>query len=334
MAAPPLRRIAEARQRSADKATCDRFLRLENSAEVLYAERTVDMNLCESHAVLDWREGKKLLMPEFHVESIPAVVTGIATHYHLALPLLPASVLEEARARWGVRAVNYTDVSFESIQPCLEIIYIYTLENPPIYKELNTMLANKNMWEENHPTYRGFHIGCGVKEKLFDLLLGYANVLIISLFLLNEMGMLEAVSVSNVGPKAVLKGTNLYRGLPEGISLDQDTRSRFTAFTSTTRDRSVAEAFGVLHEVTAGGHCHPSLPGFFDISYLSLFPEEAEVLMLPGLCGSRWFGNSIIHQRRCLVAKELLRKMGREKTKPDLPLPELPALRTSKCLLM
>ena len=187
------------------------------------------------------------------------------------------------------------------------------------------MLANKNMWEENPPTYRGFHIGCGVKEELFDLLLGYTNVLIISLFLLNEMGMLEAVSVS---------GTNLYRGLPEGISLDQDTRSRFTAFTSTTRDRSVAEAFGVLHEVTAGGHCHPSIPGFFDISYLSLFPEEAEVLMLPGLCGSRWFGNSVIHQRRCLVAKELLRKMGREKTKPDLPLPELPALRTSKCLLM
>jgi hypothetical protein len=277
----------------------DRFIHEPDSHEYMFIETGVDCNLSETHAVLDWRYGARCPLTPFSVDSVPSLVQKVLMHYELDYePPLPAA----ARVRWLELAAARSGIpEFAAIKPYLMVVHLFTLENPAIYKDVNSMLANKNMWKERYPVYYGFNAGCGVEEGLFNLLKDYTNALIVSLFLLSEIKMISTEACA----------TPLYYG----GHFEQDRRARSTVFRSTTRSVLVLQAFGAQshQRIYLGPH---RVPALFDIADLSAFPDEQEVLLLPGLCGDSWFGNSEIHGCRFLEAQRLLKKLG---TMPPRP---------------
>ena len=139
------------------------------------------------------------------------------------------------------------------------------------------------------------------------LLTKYGNTLIDALFILSLKGVLQVVG-----------NDVLYRGVPGDFDMTKNLRDRWTAFASMTRSYDVALEFS---------HQDPKnvlsldpvailwrFPFHFNIASLSKFPEEEEVLRLPGISLTQkpWGANNQLFVIRYQRAKRLVELFPRE----------------------
>ena len=181
-----------------------------------------------------------------------------------------------------------------SLKPLIRLVYLYTLEDPPVYRMVNEFLANKTMWHvdpnDSDGRYHGYSSGLNLDEEAYKALGGYAIALIQALFALHELALVNGVTDTGVVRADALwdfKET-LCRGLPKEGANPFRTQgrsykyNRWTTFCSTTTDPNVASQFGeaVFSFNRFASHQYPI---FFDIGWMSEYPEESEWLMLPGV---------------------------------------------------
>lgn len=181
-----------------------------------------------------------------------------------------------------------------SLEPLIRVVYLYTLEDPPVYKMVNDFLATKSMWDvdpnDSDGHYSGYSSGITLDKEGYEALGGYAIALIQALFALYELALVDGVT--ECGGSGEFKIT-LFRGLPEAAPNpfhapgDAYRYNRWTTFGSTTTDPDVASQFGetvyVAFRSSSEHFTREPRPIFFDIGWMSEYPEESEWLMLPGV---------------------------------------------------
>ena len=106
----------------------------------------------------------------------------------------------------------------------------------------------------------------------------------------------------------------MYRGLnvdAKEFRMQITQGSRWTAFTSVTSNPMVAQKFGIVHKIAVDkstlifyDNYEWPVERVFDISTLSAFPEESELLILPGVRLASWGMSCAIWTSRSCKMKE------------------------------
>ena len=129
----------------------------------------------------------------------------------------------------------------------------------------------------------------------------FAVCLIDSLMILSKLGIIKGYGN--------ITGQTLYRGLNIETKLLEKQlwqRSRWTSFTSVSKNVSVAKQFGTPYMLKHDRTLRPeTFETLFDISKLSEFPNEDEYVMLPGIHISSWGDNNFLWVGRKCVANKI-----------------------------
>lgn len=139
------------------------------------------------------------------------------------------------------------------VDDLLRLVYLYTMEDPPVYRMVNEFLADRRMWQTNHGCYHG-HSDEILPQKEYQALGDYAVALIQALFALNELGFVVGRADSGVSSHSEV---TLFRGIPPDVDNPYHAegsaylRKRWTTFCSTTSIKDVASQFG---EVQTNSH--------------------------------------------------------------------------------
>jgi hypothetical protein len=316
-----LRRLQEA-------PNADRFFKRSGlEGTMLHSEQHVHMHLASSHAVLDWENCE--INPGFGDTCIGAACIDSDAYESAVLgmqeacgedqpPPTPARVLVTAAQRMGRGELP------PSILPLVRLVYLYTIETPPIYRMVNELLADATMWKEmddgvHRTRYCGYSPGVhSTPETYFRAVKNFALGLIQALYALEALGILKG-QVNGKSP------VTLFRGLPPGLTGQFGGRlgeARWTTFCSTTSNIEVAKQFGEPTQVDM--EKFSGIPGstFFNIAWVSEFPEEGEWLMVPGVTARSWGDNHLIHVVR--------RQRGEDTAKDIMPIETWPVLPPQK----
>lgn len=270
---PELRRLSAARHEGQW-----RFGVAHNTEDRMWFEQGMDQNLAQYHPAIDGPGGYRLYSESgaeatsWTAEAVTHTISRLERTYDF-IAVLPSSIEEKSRRLW--KGEGY-------MPQWVLCVYLYTIEEPGIYRELNELLADRRFWVEWFPKYSGDELNFALLHEREQPLLIYARHLIFCMFVLHSKGVIPAHS-----------GSGLFLGSDEPLEHQQEWRSRWTTFRSTTTSQRVASGAGAKAQSLSSIEQYPRIPQIFSISGISEFPEEEEVVILPCVAaGPRdWFAN-------------------------------------------
>jgi hypothetical protein len=308
-----LNRIKQVKLNNNEERAYDRFTEFKNSKKILYAEEYCEMTLGQTHAVLDWKNEEKsdnsiLVSQNVTVEMFIDILRDTKLKFEFD-EAFPTKIKKRIISYLTSCQKNHELKIIDKLWVFCEIVWLYTLEQPAIYRTINSFLGNTAMWEEkNSPNrYVGYtnSENTGINQKDYEIFINYSTALIQSLYILHKTGIINSVRSDN---------TNLFRGLDldfKEVESQQDIRNRWTTFVSLTKNKGVAKLFGNIHSIKVKAGSKYSF-FFFDISNLSEFPKEEEVLLLPGITGGILYANDHIHYRRFRKCNQIINEINTE----------------------
>ena len=121
----------------------------DSKSQYLYCEEIVDMGLAGTHPAIACLIDNIIGSGQAKID-YNGIMEQLHSYYlkdNLSNIKLPNRILNH------ITKINKEFINNDQILLHIRFVYLYTIEEPPIYRSLNNVLSNKKFWHEVYPIY-------------------------------------------------------------------------------------------------------------------------------------------------------------------------------------